>query len=495
MFEAFVGAARILGDPTTWGIMFIGSVAGIAIGILPGLGAMTTVALLLPFVWRAPPQIGLILLLAICASAMISGCITGILLSVVGEESSVVSIIDGHPMTVKGEGARAIGAGLSSSLIGSLIAVGMAFVMIPIVRPLVMAFKSSELFLLGMLGISFIAVLIERSVIKGVVSGGLGILIGLMGFHPLTGVDRFAFGSLFLYGGFNLAVVLIGLFGLSEMFDLVLKGQTSISKTEVARTRMKDVFKGTMDCIRRPGLLLRSAVIGYVVGVIPATGAMVAQWVAYGQARQTSKTPEQFGKGCVEGVIAPECSKSAVLAGALLTTLSLGIPGSAIMALFLGAFMMVGVTPGPMLILQHLDLVFLLLLGIAASSVISFVICYAAAGQLCKIVFAPTDFLYPLTLALILSASYATTGQMWDIVVVICAGLLGLFMERFGYSRPALCLGFVLGKLLEYYFLTAFKIGGPLFFLTPLSLGILAVMVALLLYPYSKNLRQRWRKA
>jgi putative tricarboxylic transport membrane protein len=165
------------------------------------------------------------------------------------------------------------------------------------------------------------------------------------------------------------------------------------------------------------------------------------------------------------------------------------------MALFLGAFMMVGVTPGPMLILQHLDLVFLLLLGIAASSVISIGICCAAAGQLCKIVFAPTDFLYPLTLALILSASYATTGQMWDIVVVICAGLLGLFMDRFGYSRPALCLGFVLGKLLEYYFLTAFKIGGPLFFLTPLSLGILAVMVALLLYPYSKNLRQRWRKA
>jgi putative tricarboxylic transport membrane protein len=264
-----------------------------------------------------------------------------------------------------------------------------------------------------------------------------------------------------------------------------------------ATTRLADILVGMRDVWRHRWLWFRSTIIGYVVGIIPGVGAEVSTWVCYGQAKQTSRHPEKFGTGTVEGVIAPEAANNAKEAGSLLTTMALGIPGSSVMAIFLAAFLMVGVTPGPSMMAEHLPLALTLLLGIALANIIGGVVCLFAAPYLAKVASLHLDFLFPGILIVALIGVYVATLSPLNFVTILAFGIMGLLMRIYGYSRPALLLGFVLGSLLENYSLFSIKIYGPWFFARPIPLSLLVVIVLLFLYPYLKRgiARLRWRSS
>jgi len=485
LLEAYGAALATLFQPLNLLIMLLAVFAGLIIGVIPGLSGLVMLPLLLPFVFRMPAEVALILLIAFHAVIFTGGSISSILLNIPGTGPNAATMLDGFPMTQKGEGGRAIGAAVTSSMAGGVVPAFLALAMVPLVMPVILAFGQPEMAMLILLGISFLAALTGGSAIKGIIAGMVGLLISFVGYHSITGVHRFSFGSAFLYDGIELIPLALGLFGLSELFYLITRGETTIVRR--AAVRMAGVVEGMKDVWRHRWLWFRSTVIGYIIGIIPGIGAEVATWLCYGQAKQTSKHPEAFGKGAVEGVIAPESANNAKEAGSLLTTMALGIPGSAVMALFLAAFLMVGVTPGPSMMVEHLPLALTLLLGIALANIVGGAICLFAAPQLARVASVHFDFLFPGILIVAMIGVYVATLSPLDFATVLIFGIVGLVMKIYGYSRPALLLGFVLGGLFENYSLLSIKIYGPLFFARPIPLTLLVIMLVLLNYRHLKR--------
>lgn len=483
LLEGFVQGWLIVLSPAVLLFLFIGVVVGFFVGILPGLGVITTIAIILPFIWKSSPETSLALLMGLCAAPITAGAITAILLNIPGEDSNVVTCLDGYPMNQRGEGGRAIVIAVTASTFGGLAGVIMALVMIPLIIPVVMAFTFPELFFLILLGLTFIVTLSGRNLGKGMMSGGIGILISLIGYHSSTGIPRFTFGSMFLYDGFSLAVFLMGLFGLSEMIQLILSKQSTIAKAELATITFKDVPESIKAIVRYKWVFLRSVIIGYIIGVIPGIGTSTSNWLAYGQAKQMSKNPERFGKGSEEGLIAVQSAMAATIPGALLTTMVFGIPGAALMAVMMGGFLMVGVTPGPALIKEHLALAFALPIGVAVAFVMVAAICIATAKYMARVAKIDVVYLIPIVMIVIYVAAFVTEGRFLDLIVALFAGCLGVIITRYGYSRAAICMGFVLGRLFEHYLLLSRKQMGPLFFLRPISMVIIVMTALLFAYP------------
>ena len=363
LFGSFVESLASLARPDVILIMVIGSVVGSIMGIIPGLSSGVACALALPFIFGMEPVLALVLLCSLTSVTHTGGALSAIILGIPGVPSSAATVIDGFAMTQKGEGGRAIGAAVMASMLGGVAAIAFAFVMIPLVIPLVLNFKSSELFLTVIVGLCFVVALIRGSRIRGFISAGLGLLLSYVGFQMMTGASRFTFNSQYLYSGIDLLIALLGLFAIPVLLAASVTGKTIAPVESTSTGKFSGVFQGVRDVFTHWWLWLRSTVIGYVVGLIPGIGSEAAIWTAYGQAKQTSKHPEIFGTGCIEGVIAPESADNSKEGGALLTTLSFGIPGSGIMAFFLAAFLIVGIQPGPKMLLEHTPLCFTMLLG------------------------------------------------------------------------------------------------------------------------------------
>jgi putative tricarboxylic transport membrane protein len=340
-----------------------------------------------------------------------------------------------------------------------------------------------------LIGLAFISVLGKGSMIKGLISGGVGLLLSSVGLNVVTGEPRFTFDMAFLYDGLHLVPVSLGLFAVPQMIDLALQGGGSgIAASKVVLTGMKDVWEGAKDVFRHWGLWLRSMLIGYLFGVMPGVGASAAVFVAYGQAKQTSKHPELFGTGIVEGVIAPESCDNAKESGSLLTTLALGIPGSATGAMYLGALIMMGLVPGPEMITKHLDLSLTLILIVAVANVIAGGICFYLAPHMAIIARVPGRVVVPLTLGVIFVGSFAFQGQFADLIILLIFSVIGVAGQRLGYNLGGLFIGYILGDLFENYLFVSLQIGGPLFFLTPISLFLILLLIAFFIYAPAKNM-------
>ena len=481
MIDQMISGMLSIFHMNTLPYIFLGLPVGLIFGLLPGLSGVTTLAILMPFIYGMDPFTAMAFLLGAHSVCNNGGTVTAVLLNIPGDTSNAATMLDGYPMTQKGLAGRALGNALSASAFGGLFGGIVLVALIFVIRPLVMAIGLPEYFFLIVLGLCFIAVLGSDSPVKGFISGAIGITLSFFGTAILTGEPRYTFGSIRLLEGFNIVPIGLGVFAMPEVVDLVT-GRETIAKVGKANISWDQMWEGTKDVFRHFKLFLLSSGIGTFIGIVPGVGGNVAPWVAYGVAKQISRNPEKFGTGCVEGVIAPEASNNGKEGGALLTTLALGIPGSAGMALLLGAFLLVGLDPGPMFLKDHLDLAFSMASTIIFANFLGTAVMMLASKKLSAISFVRGSILGPLIIVVIVFGAFCANNSLMDVLFCFMFGVLGVVMRAYNYNRAALFLGFVLGVMAENYFGLALSTYGPFFFLRPLSLAIIATTLLVLFY-------------
>ncbi len=482
--------------------MMLGMAIGFAVGILPGLGGATTLALMLPFIYNMEPTTAFAFLLGSNAVTATTGDITSVLFGVPGEGITAATIVDGHPMAKSGQAGRALGAALMSSLVGAVFGAFILALAIPIVSPLVLSIGSAEFFMLALLGITFVASLSGENVPKGLVAGGLGLVLAMVGLDPIESIPRFTLegvlgedNALFLWDGVSLISVTIGLFAIPEIIDLAVKGSSIAGPNQP--TKLGGVLEGVKDTFRHWKLVLRCSGIGAYIGLIPGMGGGPAQWLAYAHAVQSSPSKERFGKGAVEGVLGPGAANNSKEGGSLIPTLAFGVPGSVSMAILLGAFIIQGIVPGPDLLnpAKHLTLTFSMVWIIVVTNIITVAICFLFLNQLAKITFVKGTYLIPFLLLLVYLGGFATKNSFGDILLVLIFGALGWLMVKFDWQRPPLLLGLVLGGIAENNLFIASRIYGYTWLTHPGVIVIELIIATGLLYPYFETRLKRSRNS
>jgi putative tricarboxylic transport membrane protein len=444
-----------LGQVFAWpeiGLLAAGVMIGAVVGILPGLGGSATLAMLLPFTLGLPPTQSFALLIGVAAVVATTGDLTAILVGIPGEAISAATVMDGHPMATRGEGARAIGASLVSSLAGSIFGAVTLALTIPLALVLARSIGSPELFMLALLGISYVAPISGSSRLKGLAAGGLGLLLATIGLDPLGATPRFTLGQLSLWDGIGPIPVALGLFAIPEIVELAARHTSAVaSASPIGKGRLSD---GIRDGVRLWRLVLQSSAIGTALGLLPGVGASVSQWMAYGQAARRTPEDVSFGRGAIEGVIAPSAANNATLGGSLVPTLALGIPGGLLSALLLSALIMKGLVPGPAMLVPearggHLTLVFMLMWLLVVANIFAVALACVSTDLLVRITQVSAARLVPFLLLLTFVGAFAERQATGDLLVTCAMGALGLGLVRYGWPRAPVLMGLVLGPLAE----------------------------------------------
>jgi TctA family transporter len=475
--------------------MLLGIGLGFWVGLLPGLGGATTLALMLPFIYTMQPVEAFAFLLGMHAVVATTGDITSVLFGVPGEGTSAATILDGHAMAKKGEAGRALGAALASSLVGALVGAFALALAIPVVRPLVLSFGSPELFMLAIVGIAFIASLSAqglRGMLRGFLAGGLGLLLATVGQDPQAGVARYTLGTLYLWQGLELIPVLVGIFAIPEIIDLVVRG-TSIAGTRPSGQISKGALEGVKDTFRHFGLTIRCSLIGTFIGIMPGMGGAVAQWMAYGHATQSARNAEErkgFGAGDVRGVLGPGAANNSKEGGSLIPTIAFGVPGSTAMAILLGAFFLLGMVPGPDMLSKHLPVTFSMVWTIVLANVITVLACFMFLNRLASLTTVRGQLLIPVILMLVFIGSYTSNNHYGDIVVTLIFGGVGYLMVLGGWPRAPFVLGLVLGKIAENYLYISVARYEAAWLTRPVVLVLIALAIAVIVYPLFQSRRR-----
>jgi TctA family transporter len=434
------------------GFLFFGVLIGLVLGVIPGLGGLVGLSLLLPFTFNMDPYTALAFMMGLQAVVVTSDTIPAVLFGVPGTVGSAATILDGYPMARKGEAGRAFGAAFSSSVIGGLFGALLLGVSVPVLRPIVLEIGSPELLAICIFGLSLVAVLSGGSPLKGLAGACIGLMVATAGDDPQTGTLRWTFDSLYLWDGLPVVPLALGLFAIPELADMAITKQSINVKDEDKQDARFGQIEGIKDTFRNWFLVLRCATIGSSLGAVPGIGASVIDWIAYGHAARTEKgAPETFGKGDVRGVIASESSNNAKEGGALVPTIAFGVPGSASMALILGAFLIHGLVPGPDMLTKNLDVTYTLVWSVAIANILGAGICFTFANQLAKVALVRIGVLAPVVLAITYIGAFQGSRQWGDIYALLIFGLIGWIMKRLRWPRPPLILGFVLGGLVERY--------------------------------------------
>jgi len=492
MVEQFVQGVITLFQPEVLLFLFLGTIIATIIGVIPVLGGAVGMTLLLPFVFGMDAAVALPFLLAIQAVSYTGGSVTAVLLNIPGTLPNAATCLDGYPMTQKGEGGRAVGAAVTASAFGGIATVPLALLMIPVVIPFVLKCKAPEMLLIIVVGLCFLAVLTKGSVIKGLISAALGILLSTIGWQTITGVGRFTFGVVYLYDGLSLIDVVLALFAVPAILELAAKRQTIAPLDTKSLKEFSQLVKGARDVLRYWWLWLRSSVLGYVIGIIPGIGSLTSTFLAYSMAKQSSKNADKFGTGQIEGVIAPESANNSKEAGSLLTTMAFGIPGSGVMAIMLAAFIMLGIQPGPSMLIRHTDLCVTMLAGLAVANVIAGVMVFLGAPYIIKITRVSHVYLFAIIVPIIFIGAFVWNEALLDVFALLILGVIGVCISRFGFSQASMLLGFVLGSLFEYYLWHSLDAYGNLFFLSPISLVLICIIVGVLSQDAIRRLFMRW---
>jgi TctA family transporter len=471
------GLQGILAWPA-FGYLILGILLGIFFGMVPGLSGLSGMAILLPFTFDLQVYEAMALLMGMYAITTTSDTIASVLLGVPGTAGSQATIMDGYPMAKKGEAARAFGAAYTVSAFGGVIGAILLVISIPVLSPLVLSFGSPEFFMLGALGMAMVGTLSGSAPAKGIVVGLLALLLSMVGYSPQEGIPRFWFGWPYLLERPSIIPAVLGLFSLPEVVDLAVRRG---SLAEVPKLG-KGIWDGVRDAMHHWWLALRCSFIGAYIGFIPGLGASVVDWVAYGHAVQSCKDTEQFGKGDVRGVIAPESANNAMKGGSLIPTVAFGVPGSATMAILLGAFLIHGIYPGPEILTTRLDVLFSVIWALVIANVIASVVLMGCTSQLAKVTTVRGSILIPIILVLVFMGSWMATQEMGDWVLLVSFGFLGYLMKRWGWPRPPIALGLILGPIMERFLDISLSRYGWAWLGRPIVIVLVALIIATIFY-------------
>ncbi len=476
--------------PSTLLLMIGGTVMGLVAGALPGISATMAVALLVPFTFSMTPLKGLALLGAIYISAIYGGSFSAILINTPGTPSSIGTCLDGYPMAKQGRGWEAIVVATVASAIGGLFGVIVLAFMAPALASVALKFGPPEYFWMAIFGLTIIATLCSKSLIKGLLGGLLGLLIGTVGISPIGGDVRFTFGSPSMQGGVELVGTMIGLFCIPEIMTMILEG-AGVRYERVNIKKPKGVvWDTTKDVLRQPQNLLRSSIIGTVIGIIPGAGGSIANLVAYNEAQRVSKHPEKFGTGIIDGVIATETANNATVGGGLIPMLTLGVPGTPVDAVIYAGLLIHGLQPGAQLFTQYADITYGFIFSVFLATLMMVPIGLAMGSALHKLVSKMSvRLLAPSIMFLSIIGSFAIRNNIMDVWVMLICGAIGFVFKVLKVDSAPIVLGLVLGQLAETGFVQGALMGqasgaGYRIFLTrPISILLMVMSVVSLLWP------------
>ncbi|MQA66238.1 MAG: hypothetical protein GEU76_10115 [Alphaproteobacteria bacterium] len=486
MLDALAEAITEISKPWPMFLMLAGILGSSIFAALPGSGVLLLITIVLPYAITLDPYPAIALLLGIGAVSNTANTFPSVLIAVPGSAGSQATIVDGFPMAQKGEAKRAFGAAFTASAFGGVFGAVVLLASLPILKPIVLSFGSPEFFVLVLWGLSAVGILSGNAPIKGLLAALLGVLVSSVGMDDKTGLERFAFGGEYLVDGVSIVLVGLGLFAVPEMIALAVR-RTAISETQELG---HGLMQGIRDVYEHWWLVIRCSIVGVWVGVLPGLGSSVADWFAYAHAVQTEKNTENFGKGDVRGVIAPESSNNAKEGGALIPTIAFGIPGSTSLALMLVAFISVGITPGSAMLTDQLPYTMAMIWILVIANLIAAALAMGASGPFARLSLMPFYVIVPMTLVLCVSSSYAAHYIWYDIITFLVFSAIGYFMKLFDWPRPPFLVAVVLGGQFERYLWLSNARFGWDWLTHPGVLAIFALIVLTLVVPIIRRYRQ-----
>lgn len=471
--------------------ILLGTFLGLVFGALPGLSATMAVALLIPLTFYLEPVVAISMLIGAYIGGIAGGAVSAILINIPGTPSSVVTTIDGHPMAVQGKAARALGWAAFSSGWGSIISWMLLVTIAPLLAKICTGFGSPEYAALAFFGLSIIAAVSGDSIMKGIIAGFIGVSMSFVGVDPIWGDLRFTFGSINLMGGISVVSALIGLYSIPQILNSCLdKDNEKLSAKDLTIKNIVPPFK---EQFAHKINIIRSSLIGTLIGIIPATGGNIAAFLAYDQAKRFSKEPETFGKGNVDGIIASEASNNGVCGGALIPMLTLGIPGDSVTAVLLGGLMIHGIQLGPMLFSDSPAFIGGIFTAVFIATMYMVLLQVFGIKIFVKTLNVPVNYLNAILVVLSLVGSYAIRQNFFDVILTLFFGVVGYILTKAKFPSAPIVLGLVLGSMFEGEFRRALKLGGgsmSIFFERPIALVIIILAFAIIISTLWKSLKK-----
>ncbi|MDA5110375.1 C4-dicarboxylate ABC transporter permease [Brevibacillus sp. LEMMJ03] len=495
MLDMFLnGLSNIFTDPFALVMSIVGVAVGIIVGALPGLTATMGVALVLPLTFGMEPVAGLLLLSGVYFGGVYGGSITAILLKTPGTPAAAATALDGYALAQKGMAGKALGVATLSSFTGGTLSIVILMFLSPILANIALEFSAPETFALAVFGLSIIASISGKSLVKGLIAGMVGLLLAMVGLDPILGFPRFTGGIEQMVNGVPFIPIMIGLFAASEAF----KSLSEMNVKEKVKVKIEKILPSWAELRRLIPTLLRSTGLGTFIGIIPGAGADIAAFVSYNEAKRFSKDKDGFGKGKIEGVSSCEAGANACTGGALVPLLTLGIPGDAVTAVMLGALMVQGLQPGPLLFKNNGDLVYTLFIGMIICYAIMLLMGLFASRYFARVVEIPREILTPIILVLCIVGSYAINNSFFDVIIMAVAGVVGYFMQKYDFPASPIVLALILGPMAESQFRRALALSNgsyDIFYTRPIPLVLLLLSAITLLTPIVKAVWQQRKRA
>ena len=487
--QVYLGFSVAL-QPANLMFAFLGAILGTLVGVLPGLGPTAAMSLLLPATFGISPVGAMIMLAGIYYGAQYGGSTTSILVNIPGEAASVVTCLDGYQMARQGRAGPALGiAAFGSFIAGTLSILGLMLLAPPLSR-IAIQFGPPEYFTLMVLGLTILIYLAHGSMPKALIMAAFGIVLGLIGLDSINARPRFTFERLELIDGVGLVPIVMGLFGISE----VLLNLEQVIRRDIFETKIKGLFPSVKDWRESLGAMTRGSLLGFFLGILPGGGAVISSFISYAIEKRVSKHPEKFGKGAIEGVAGPEAANNAATGGAFIPLLTLGIPPNVVMAMLLGAFMIHGVTPGPLMMKQNPGIFWGVIVSMYIGNFMLLVLNLPLIGMWVQVLKVPYKILFPLILLFCLIGVYSVSNAVFDIYIMIVFGIVGYLMKKFDYEGAPLVLAFVLGPLMENNLRKSLIMSQgdfSIFFTRPLAAASLIIALFLLISPFIPWMRRK----
>lgn len=481
MSDFLAAFPQIFSSPMAWILIFGGCVIGIIFGSIPGLTAGIAIALFLPLTFKMEIVPSFTLLLALYIGGISGGLISAILLKIPGTPASVATVFDGGPMADRGQAWRALSVGIVFSFIGTLIGVLLLCFMTPILGAISLKFGVFEYFSIALFSLTLVSALCGSSITKGLIACLIGLFLACVGAAPIDGFSRYTFGMHALDAGFNEVPALVGLFAISELLNSTRSGQEG---GRLAHFERKGFGMSAKEFFGQLPNALRSGLIGVFVGVLPGIGGSVCNLLAYGVAKKSSKYPEKFGTGIIDGIVASETSNNACIGGTMVPLLTLGIPGDAVTAILLGAFTINGLSPGPMFYSENIKLIYIIFALMFICAIATFLIQYFGIRAFTQLLRVPKNILLPMVLVMCIVGSFGANNRIFDVWTLLFWGILGFVLNKFDIPLTPIIMGFILGPICEKYLrrgLMMSKNDFTVFFTRPISGAFLTLAIAMIL--------------